>query len=487
MSTASKKRNRVRPGIPAELTAPLRDELARCRADPSRFNDTVLCRSPYWRRQKEVCRSVVEFPVTCAVAGNGVGKSRVASGIVPWFAVMHPGCRVVIAAPTNAQLAGVLWGEVTGAFASAERAGFPLGGRREGLSIDFGDGWLIEGWGQGSVESKSGRHAPDLLAVVDEASGCKPSVLEAIDSLNPSRYLFLGNPLRPEGKFFEVASRAGDPNVNVITIPSLESPHIGLSRSPWGLADRTWLELMRAEYGEESLWWQSHVLARFPGELTQTLLPAAWLNEAALIVHKRAGPVRLGVDIGLGKGGGDDSSIVGRDDNGVLFEDASNRWTLEQLCARVSHWKREHGVRPEHITFDATGIGADLDNRLRAAGIAGAKGYMGSHSGGDRHANLRSACGWAVRRRLDAHRATRRSDAGDSRPGRPATLYAPQVPFHLPGHLLQRHRAELQGLRYRLDDAGRIQLEPKAEFVGRLKHSPNFLDALMMTFAFPHS
>jgi hypothetical protein len=362
-----------------------------------------------------------------------------------------------------------------------------LGGRFEGLTLAFGDGWTVEGWGQGSVEAKSGRHAGDLLAIIDEASGCKPSVLEAIDSLNPSRYLYLGNPLRPEGIFYDICQRTGDPLVNVITIPSLESPHIHLARSPWGLADATWLEMRRADYGEESLWWQSHVLARFPGELTQTLLPSAWLNEAARVLHIRSGPVRLGVDIGLGKGGGDDSSIVGRDDNGVLFEDASNRWSLEQLCARVAHWKREHGVRPEHITFDATGIGADLDNRLRAVGIAGAKGYIGASSGTARFGNLRSACGWAVRRRLDGHRAVKRDDpTGGARAARPA-VYAPQVPFHIPPHLLQRHRAELQGLRYQLDDAGRIQLEPKAEFAARLKHSPNFLDSLMMTYAYPHA
>jgi hypothetical protein len=426
----------------------------------------------------------VEFPVTAAPAGNCVGKSHVGSGIALWFAVTHPGSRVVIAAPTNSQLSQVLWGGLTAAYRSAESRGRYLGGRFDQLTLDFGDGWSIEGWGQGSVESKSGRHAGDLLAIIDEASGCKPAVLEAIDSLNPSRRLYLGNPLRPEGKFFEVCQRTDDAHINVITIPSLESPHITLERSPWGLADRTWLESNAAEYGEDSLWWQSHVLAKFPGEIAEALLPAAWLQAAAATIHARSGPVRIGVDVGLGTGG-DDSCWVARDDNGVIESDASNRWSLEELCKRVAAAVKRHNVRAEHVVFDASGLGADLDNRLRAAGILGAKGYLGARSGGDRYANLRAAAGWALRRRLDPDRSRRGPDPvrADGRP----VPYAPQVPFALPGHLLRRYRAELQGLRYELDSGGRILLEPKDKFVARLKRSPNFLDALMMTFAYPHS
>lgn len=503
--SSAKSRKRVRPGIPPELVEPIRSELLKCREDLSRFNETILCRNPYWSRQEEICRSVLDYAVTAAPAGNGVGKSNVAAGIALGFALTRPGCRVVIAAPTNAQLSQVLWGELTAAYRSAERHGRYLGGKFDGLLLDWGDGWSIEGWGQGSVESKSGRHAADLLAIIDEASGCKPSVLEAIDSLNPSRRLYLGNPLRPEGKFFEVCQRADDPHTNVITIPSLESPHIDLERSPWGMADRTWLELSRAEYGEESLWWLSHVLAKFPGELAQALLPIAWLNLAASLVHVRAGPVRLGIDLALGNEG-DDSAIVARDDNGVLGAWESNRWDLETVAQVAREKAIEFGVEGPHVTFDATGLGADFDNRLRAAGIVGARHFLGARAAGEKFANLRSAAGWALRRRLDPGRSTRDAaglkpppvdhvkaelqalnNRGRGRTAEPPQLWVPQKPFAIPAHLVQRHRTELQSLRYFLDDAGRICLEPKDLFVARIKRSPNFLDALAMTFAFPHS
>jgi hypothetical protein len=460
------------------MVQPIQEELLRCQHNPSRFNETILCRNPYWSRQEEICSSVERYPVTAVPAGNGVGKSRVASGIALHFGVCRPGSRVVIAAPTNAQLSQVLWGELTAAHASAERHGRYLGGRFEGLTLDWGDGWSIEGWGQGSVESKSGRHAGDLLALIDEASGCKPSVLEAIDSLNPSRRVYLGNPLRAEGKFHEVCQRDSDPNTNVIRVPSLESPHIDFERSPWGMADRTWLELSRSEYGEDSQWWQSHVLAQFPAELSSTLLPAAWLNAAARVIAVRLGPPRLGIDIALGNDG-DDSCLVVRDDGGIIESRASNRWNLEQLTVQAVELAKKYGIRPEHIVFDGSGVGADFDNRLRSAGIAGARGYMGSRSGGEKYANLRSAAGWLLRRRLDPNRTVKKDEQSG--------LYVPQRPFAVPQHLLDKYRAELQGLRYELDPHGRISLEDKAVYCKRLKRSPNFLDACSMTFAYPHS
>jgi hypothetical protein len=143
---------------------------------------------------------------------------------------------------------------------------------------------------------------------------------------------------------------------------------------------------------------------------------------------------------------------------------------------------RELGVKPCHIVYDSIGVGADFGNRLRQAGIVGAHGYVGSHSGGEKFSNLRAVAHWLLRRRIDPHRQIyQRSDAGAR------SVLVPQKPFAIPQHLLQRYRAELQGLRYELDPAGRIQLEAKEVFIKRLKHSPNFVDALAMTFAFPNT
>lgn len=466
-------------------------EIARCAADPDRFNSVVLGRTyqdgaqtlpaDYWWKQRELCRSVLKHRTTAAPSGNGVGKSFFGAGLAAWFVTSHPGCRAVVAAPTQGQLKNVLWDGIERAYASAARNGFPLGGKLRALSWEFDEGWTLEGFGSGSVESKSGRHAADLLAIVDEASGTPAPVLEAIDSLNPSKIVYLGNPLRPEGKFYETCElQADNPLVNVVRIPSLLSPDIDRERSPRGMADATWLESSRHEYGEESLWWASHVLAMFPTELAQALLPIPWLNLAAQTIHRAAGSRWLGADLGEGLGG-DPTVLVVRDDNGVIGHRASNRWTLDLAAEQVRDMADEFNVEPPRVVYDQTGIGADFDGRLRPLGINGAKGFKGSRDGGDKFLNLRSACGWALRKRLDPNRQV----VASTRPGLP-TLWLPQAPFALPADLLRLYRAELQGVQYQNTPKGEIALEQKEAFVKRLKHSPNFLDALSMTFAFPY-
>lgn len=495
-------RNARPRGIHPDLIPTLAEELTHCRDDLSRFNDVILGGPSFWHRQEEICRSVVECEVTACPTGNGVGKSFVGARILLAWLTTRPGSRAIVAAPTAGQLSGVLWAEMQAARTRAEKLGLPLGGRVNGLTLDYGDGWTLEGFGQGSVEARSGRHAGDLLAVVDEASGTKPAVLEAIDSLNPSRYLYLGNPLRSYGKFFEVCERPG-PHVNVIRIPSLESPDIHLPRSDRGMADAGWLARVRHEYGEESIWWLSHVLALFPGEAAELLLPPAWLALAGKTIHARAGRVRLGVDVAKGTER-DDSMIVARDDTGVLGAWWSNRWDLEQLAGQVALHAADLDVAGPSIAYDATGIGADFGNRLASKGLHGARDYMGSRSGGEKFSNLRSAAGWLLRRRLDPARSAsapgpgkprgfrdrveldiRRKGEPEPDPADPdARIYTPQRPFSIPQHLIDAFRPELS-IRYQLDDAGRIQLEVKEDLIARLKRSPNFLDALIMTFAYP--
>jgi phage terminase large subunit len=471
--------------------------MAACKIDPCRFNDRILNRPPYWSKQREICESIVKFPVTAVKSGNGTGKSFVLGGIVSWFSTLHRSSRTVVCAPTEAQLSGVLWREIVGAFESAERHGIPTGAKFRGLAIEFGANHLVEGYGGGSsIESKSGRHAGDLLAVIDEASGVEHGVHEAIDSLNPSRRLYAGNPLRPEGKFYEICELSHDnPNINVIEISSLESPHAHLQRSPFGMADAGFIENARHEYGEESLWWACHVLGKFPGEMDQALLLMAWLNLAAQTLHVRKGPVRLGVDIAKGLEG-DQSMIVARDDAGILNAWWSRVWDLETLAKQTRLRALELDVRPAHITFDETGIGTDFANRLKAVGIEGAKGFMGSHTGGEKFGNLRSMVAWAFRRRLDPGRAA--GTTVQPKPEdrlqwqqrsrlEPKVQWSEQNPFSIPRELLNTFRKELQGCRYSLDGGGRIELERKENFVKRIKSSPNFLDAIAMTFAYPHA
>lgn len=448
------------------------------RDDPDRFGKVFLGRvqeRAYWSLQREVCRSVVQYPTTVVPAGNAVGKSYVGSGILLWFLYCRPQSIVFSTAPSQTQLSGILWKEVRAAHADAA---IPLGGRiranPEKLILD--EKWYAIGQATNKIERITGHHAGDLLAVVDEASGVEDDIYEAIQSLSPSRKLLIGNPLRPSGKFYDLCKKAenGEPGINLIRIPSLLSPHIDLDRSPCGMADRGFLETSRVEYGEGSLWWLAHVLAQFPEEAFEQLLSRHWLDLAEQIIYTPAGRNRIAIDLGGGNGG-DNSVILCRDDNGVKDLEHSRHWSFETVATRAFEMSRRHGVEPHRVSYDAGGIGHDFGERLRVAGLPNARGYLGGRDGA-KFSNLRTASAWLLRKRLDP---------SNTAPAPGHRIHAAQTPFSIRREFMGLLREELLGLRYTHDGMGRLAMEVKEEFIERLKRSPDFSDALIQSFAFP--
>lgn len=460
----------------------LRRELEKCQRDPVRFNETILGRDQgdglgnygYWPRQAEIARSVVDYPVTLVQTGNMVGKSFVDAGLLMWFLIAHPGCLVLATAPTQVQLEEVLWKEVERAYHGSR---VPLGGRllQSPLKVDLGGGWQALAYSTTKTERFAGHHESEMLAILDEASGVSPEVFSAVSSCNPSRTLMTGNPLQPSGEYYDRCTSAHRNRLaNLIKISSLESPHIHLERSPWGLADATWLAMSRNDYGEGSAWWQSHVLGEFPDAAEDSVVPRHWLDRAADAGEqpwRRNGPPRLAIDLAEG-GGGDRTVLLVRDDNGVLALEHGNTWTLEAAASRAALLVQQWGIEHWRVSWDVAGIGADFANRLESVGIRGARPYRGGEEAGIKFANRRAAGAWRLRQRLD--------------PGRRAVLDSgatiPQPAFAIRPEWMRLMREELQGLRYHLVGKERVELERKEDFAKRLRHSPDFADCLGQSF-----
>jgi hypothetical protein len=401
-----------------------------------------------------------------------VGKSYVDAGIILWFAANRPNCLVLATAPSQTQLEEVLWKEVERAYTGA-RVPLSSKGRilKNPLKIDLGDDRQALAYSTTKTERLSGHHRPNLLAVLDESSGIEPPIWEAINSCNPSRWLCTGNPLRPDGEFYERVMKAErNPGVNVITIPATDSPDIHLDRSPRGLSDAGFLEQSRNDYGEGSLWWLPHVEARFPDSADDSLLNRAWLDRAATAKHQPQGNARIAVDLGGGNAG-DRSVILCRDENGLLALEHSNVWDLGDTAARTATLARKHAVPASRISFDVGGLGFDFANRLASVGLAGATPYLGGASGGDLYGNLRSAAAWLMRQRLD-----------------PDHKHNGRVPpaFAIRSEWMALMRRELQGMRYTLGERDKVSLQKKEDFTKMLGHSPDFADCFAMSFAFPN-
>ncbi len=247
-------------------TEGLAECLAECRDRPDWFNEVILRRPPYWSRQTEIALSVVKYRTTVAYTGNMVGKSYLAAGLIIWYLMTRPDSLVFVSGPSQTNLGTVIFTEVRRAL---EGAALPFGGKlSKGIKasphlMEIAPGWRAIGLATTSVERASGQHNSNLLAVIEEASGVEDFVFEAIDSLGFDRLLMIGNPLKSQGRFIDAILQAAKDKAdglspgratNAIQVPSTESPHAHLEKSPCGLASASWIESIYRKHGKRSLY-----------------------------------------------------------------------------------------------------------------------------------------------------------------------------------------------------------------------------------------
>lgn len=468
-------------------------KLKRCVDDPDKFNTLFLKRSPYWERQKEVCQSVAEYRVTVVYSGNMVGKDYVVGGIPHWWLYTRPDSLVIVTGPTQTTLGTVTWKEIRRA---ANGAAIPMGSRvtlgakSSPLQVEVdANGWGALGYSTTSVERASGQHAEHLLVVVEEASGVEDEIWDAIESLGYDRLLVIGNPIRAEGRFVDLIRQAerdiadGVPKhmaINAIRIQSTESPHAQLDKSPWGMADKTWLESVKRKYGEKSLWYKSHVLAEIPAVSADILIPGFHLDLA--INHKRRGvaanhPVhatrRLSCDLGEGVGR-DSSCILTRDDYGILGVEWGAALGLAEAAAIMHKHHQRYAVQPAMMSFDKLGIGKNFPNHLARYGLQNARPYGGSGRpmNPGMYTNIRTEAAWKLRQRLDPQHVPNIREP-----------HQMQEQFHFcPGNYHQRLLDELKPLTYECI-GNQVKLLNKDDWAEILGHSPDVADALIQSFS----
>ena len=469
------------------------DGLELCYDDPDAFNDIFLARSEYWSKQKEICASIAEYRITVVYSGNMVGKDYVIGGIPHWWLGTRADSLVIVTGPTQTTLGTVTWKEIRRASKSAP---IPLGGRitlgakSSPLQVEMDDnGWGALGYSTTSVERASGQHSENLLVVVEEASGVEDEIWDAIESLGYDRLVVIGNPIRAEGRFVDLIRQAekdkqdGLPKrlaTNAIRISSLESPHAELEKSPFGLADKTWLDSVGRRYGKSSLWYKSHVLAEIPLVSADILIPGPWLDAAysAKIEpippgHPEYSNRRLAVDLSEGVGR-DSSSFLVRDNLGVRECVYGNAIDLARAAFLMFELGRKWDIPVERMSYDSLGVGRKMPNFLAKYGLAQAKPYAGSgHPRDKSFGNLRTEAAWKLRCRLDPEYAP------DMR--RPHVI---QKPFTFcAGPYQSRLRDELKPLTYELWGT-KTRLLSKEDWADVLGFSPDVADALIQSFAY---
>ncbi len=500
------------PGTLCPSHSTPRSVLERLRDRPAAFQRLILGRE-LWAKQIDVCNAVARSPITVVPAGRAVGKSFLLAGLVLWWLYTRRHSRVITTGPDHRQVVSVLWGELRKALRESR---VPLGhdlltegyGSPQRLCVRHGTRWEALGFAAQHPEGFSGQHAPEQLVIVDEASGIRSEIWDAIHGLCAARLVVAGNPIRFDCHFRELHELApGSRTIDSIPISSLEHPDAQLEQSQIGAVSRMFLEQQREIHGEESPWWRSNILGLFPAEESVRFIPTAWLDACTRDVSgddlwrdAPAGSAWMGVDVAGGVGA-DRSVVVVRNRKQVLevfasewhgvLDDARHR--LEPVVASMA---RRWQVPGDHIIYDKAGVGRsfgsylerwtrreqrewleahadqppDYRQRLQPSVIEGAVGYFGAGKGGKLYLNRRTACAFALKRRLDPHREG----------------HVPLCCAGLPEWpRLREELAALHGPTMEMEEGEVKQvLEDKATLMQRLKRSPDLLDALLMTFAF---
>ncbi len=269
------------------------------RDDPVGYFRDVLGVEPWWK-QIEVINAIRDHKRVAVKSGHKVSKSHTAAGVGLWFYDSFDDARVVMTSTTARQVDDILWRETRMMKArsgycvackaendrrgelraegelieplprpcihSAEVDGVIGELARTGLkSEDFRE---IKGFTAREAEAVAGMSGRNLLYIVDEASGIKPEIFEAIEGnrAGGARIVLFSNPTRTSGEFYD-AFNSKARFYSLHTISSEETPNVvhgdDDERAIPGLASREWVEEKKEEWGEDSPLYKVRVKGEF--------------------------------------------------------------------------------------------------------------------------------------------------------------------------------------------------------------------------------
>ena len=410
-----------------------------------------------WSRQEEIYRAVFEWPEVYVRTGQACGKTFCAGAVGAAFLISRPRSKVIYVATKLAQAKQQAWGEFLRVYGRlrnvlARFEDFPIELPEPGaetVTVEPGQWFATVYTGrEADPETFMGFHAEHLLFVIDEASGVSDSVREAVErclTSKGSRLLAIGNPLRRSGWFYR-GFQDDAPWRKTIHVSALEVPNVieGKEIIP-GLATREWIERQRAEWGEDSPFWQASILGEFPQESEDALISWSSIQEAkARDLEPDFNRLAVGVDVARH---GNDSSVICVLAGDVVHELVElRRSSLMELVGRIIEVLRKYDIR--RCAVDEIGMGGGVVDRLLEQGVD-VEGFNASRKPDDagRFKNLKAEVAWSLRERF----------LGGN--------------LAIPNH--DRLVNELAAWRYSFDSSGRLTIVDPPK-------SPDFADALLI-------
>jgi phage terminase large subunit len=426
------------------------------RADPVLFVKEVLGVEPdEW--QQDFLNAVASGERKISIrSGHGVGKSTTASWAMLWFLLTRYPVKVVVTAPTSAQLYDALFAELkrwVKELPQPIQELLDVKQERIELKASATEAFISARTSRAEQpEALQGVHSDNVMLVADEASGVPEAVFEAAAgsmSGHNALTILLGNPVRSSGFFFETHNRLKD-EWWTRRVSCIDSTRVS----------KEYVEDMKSRYGEESNAYRIRVLGEFPRSDDDTIIPMELL-ESAKHRDTRAyedAPIVWGLDVA--RFGSDSSVLCKRQSNVVHTLERWRNLDLMQLTGAVvaQYEACDHKSRPAEILVDSIGLGAGVVDRLRELKLP-ARGINVSESPamGGTYLNLRAEL-W--------HKAKAWLEKRDCKIPNNEDLIG-----------------ELATVRYTFTSNGKIKIESKDDIRRRGLKSPDMADAFVLTFA----
>ena len=398
-------------------------------------------------------------------SGHGTGKDACASWIIAWFLTLHRNAKVVCTAPTNRQLADILWSEISKWFrrsAMLENE-FTIQADKIFHKSAPKEWWCravsasVKATKEDQAETLAGFHGDDLLFVVDECSGVPDPVfipLEGALTQDNNRILTIGNMTKNQGYFYDSHfHKAINKDWYKLHWNSEESTNV----------KPEYPQYMANKYGRESDIYRIRVLGEPPREDDSTYIPLAWAQQCIgndIGPQSEFNPMYLGVDVA--RYGSDSSVILPRVGNEIRVWEEYRGMDTVNIAGFVSQTYVE--MEAEGVAIDEIGIGAGVYDILSRRNLPGLIGVNVANKSSDptEYHRLRDET-WGMMREKCMKAQYSFPDA---------LIPGEQESY---GDLLAN---ELSSVGYSFDNNGAIQIESKQQLRARGIDSPNIADAL---------
>lgn len=334
----------------------------KAKQDPLFWYREVLGLETLWGGQQQILEAFNNHSKIAVSSAHAMGKDYLGAFLILYFLYCFPPAIVLATAPSERQVAEVIWGEVS---KMHSRSKYPLGGRVLSNEIKVDDKWYALGFTTKETNQKVGKfqgfHGENIFIVVTEAHAVDDVIFDQIDSLlvtANSRLYLAGNPLRAEGRFYEAFS---NPTFKTFSFSAYESPNYVAGREVIpGMVTRPWVEEQERRYKRDDPNFVARVLGEFPKKSVYSLISISELRDAINNQKALKGYKTLAIDPARY---GDDSTVFVVLNGGVVerIEEHQGKPTTETEGRAISIILEE---KVNYVVVDEGAMGAGIFDHL---------------------------------------------------------------------------------------------------------------------------